>query len=154
MKKLLIALLLTSPAYAADYCVQGGATSKMIDVFVLDSSSTVGAGLTGLAYNSASLACSYRRAGSTRTAITLATSTLGTYTSGAFKEVDSTNMPGFYEFGIPNAAIAAGADYVDFWCGGATNMAATPFRVQLDCPVAATSVSSTALAQMKRKGQL
>lgn len=134
MKKILLALLLTTPAFAADYCMQGGATSKMIDVFVLDSSSTVGAGKSGLAYNTASLACSYRRAGGSRTAITLASSTLGVFTSGAFKEVDATNMPGFYEIGIPDAAIASGVDYVDFWCGGASNMAATPWRVQLNCP--------------------
>ena len=154
MKRILLALLLAaSPAYAADYCIQGGATSKMLDVFVQNSSVSTGAGLAGLAYNSASLACSYRRAGSTRTAITLATSTLGTYTSGAFKEVDGTNMVGFYELGIPNAAIASGADYVDIWCGGATNMAPVAVRIQLDCPVQGVSFSSSAVGQLTRKGQ-
>lgn len=153
MKKLLLALLFTTPAYAADYCIQGGATSKMLDVFVQNSSVSTGAGLAGLAFNTGSLACSYRRAGGTRTAITLATSTLGTYTSGAFKEVDGTNMVGFYEIGIPNAAIASGADYVDIWCGGAANMSPVATRIQLDCPVNTATIGATALGQLIRKGQ-
>lgn len=153
MKRILLALLLTTSAHAADYCIQGGATSKSLDVFVQDSSVSTGAGLTGLAFNTGSLACSYRRAGSTRTAITLATSTLGTYTSGAFKEVEATHMPGFYEIGIPNAAIASGADYVDIYCGGAANMAPVATRIQLDCPVQAATVGTTALGQLVRKGQ-
>ena len=153
MKKLLFALLLSTPAYAADYCIQGGATSKMLDVFVQDSSVSTGAGLAGLAFNTGSLACSYRRAGSTRTAITLATSTLGTYTSGAFKEVDGTNMVGFYELGIPDAALASGADYVDIWCGGAANMSPVATRIQLDCPVQGVSFSASAIGQIVRKGQ-
>ncbi len=154
MKKLLLALLLTaSPAFAADYCIQGGATSKMLDVFVQNSSVSTGAGLAGLAFNTGSLACSYRRAGGARVAITLATSTLGTYTSGAFKEVDGTNMVGFYEIGIPNAAIVSGADYVDIWCGGAANMSPVAVRIQLDCPVQAATEGTTDLGQLVRKEQ-
>lgn len=63
---------------------------------------------------SADLTASYWRQGGTRTAIS--TSDLAAidsaYSSGGWKEADSTNMPGVYRFDLPNAAIATGADWV------------------------------------------
>src|SRR4030095_8813784 len=83
-------------------------TSKLLRFFVQNSSVTTGAGLTGLLYNSASLTAYYIREGSaSATAITLATMTVGTWVSGGFKEVDATNMPGLYELGVPDAALAS-----------------------------------------------
>ena len=50
-------------------------TDFTMDVFIQDSSSTTGDGLTGLVYNSSGLTCYYRRgATGTATALTLATS--------------------------------------------------------------------------------
>lgn len=110
-----------------------GTTSLIQHIFIQDSSSTTGAGLTGLVYNSAGLTCYYMRAGaSASTAVTLATATLGTYSSGGFKEVDATNMPGIYELHIPNAAIASGAKRVVIYLKGATNMVQTPIEIELD----------------------
>jgi len=41
------------------------------------------------------------------TAITpVAATTLGTWQSGGWKEVDATNMPGIYQYGIPDVALA------------------------------------------------
>lgn len=86
--------------------IKAGTTSKMVDIFVQDSSSTTGQGLTGLAYNSGSLTAYYHRdTDSSATAITLATMTVGTWASGGFKEVSSTNMPGVYQLGIPNLSL-------------------------------------------------
>lgn len=34
------------------------------------------------------------------------------HSDGGFKEIDGTNMPGLYRFDLPDAAIAAGADWV------------------------------------------
>lgn len=147
MKKIiaLLLLLLFLPSVAfADYILAAGATSQMIDIFVKDSSVTTGAGLTGLAYNSSGIVCYYHRSGdSSATSVTLASSTLGTYTSGAFKEVSSANMPGTYQFGIPNAAIAAGATYVVFECKGVTNMTQTSFMIRLSPQVAIQSAGIT-----------
>lgn len=111
---------------------QVGTTSQIINVFIQDSSSTVGAGLAGLLYNSSGLSGYYKRnTASSSTSITLATATLGTFTSGGFKEVDSTNMKGVYEIGIPNAALASGADSVVLCLQGATNMAPLLLEVEL-----------------------
>lgn len=110
-----------------------GSTSNVLTVFIQDSTSTTGAGLTGLAYNTASLTCYYKRNTATEsTSVSLANiTTLGTFVSGGFKEVDSTNMPGVYEFDPPNAAFASGASSVAFLLKGAANMVACPIEIEL-----------------------
>ena len=114
--------------------IKKATTSKVMHIFISDSSSTTGAGLTGLVYNSAGLSAYYIRPGDTgETIITLADIiTLGTYVSGGFEEVDSTNMPGVYEFHPPNACLATGADAVLIMLKGASNMAPLPIEIQLD----------------------
>lgn len=116
-----------------------GATSEIWQIFIRDSSSTTGAGLTGLVFNTASLTAYYHRdTDTTATAMTLVTMTVGTFTSLGFKEIDATNMPGWYQFCPPNAAIASGAKSCGFHLKGATNMASLPIEVQLT----ATNVDS------------
>lgn len=109
-----------------------GATSEIWQVFIRDSSSATGAGLTGLAYGTSGLTAYYHRdTDTTATAISLATMTIGTFTSSGFKEIDSTNMPGWYQFCPPNAALASGAKSCGIHLKGATNMAPLPIEVQL-----------------------
>lgn len=114
--------------------VKKGSTSLRLMVFIADSSSTTGAGKTGLAYNSPGIKWYYWR-GDTGNAggvsVTLATATRGTFTSGGFIEIDSTNLPGWYEIGVPNAAIASGSDSVVMMLHGVTNMAPLPIEIQL-----------------------
>jgi hypothetical protein len=79
--------------------------------------------LTGLVYNSAGISAYYFRDGDTSaTSITLATASVGTWATGGFKEISSTNMPGFYEFDIPDAVIASGAKWATVMLKGAANM--------------------------------
>jgi len=109
-------------------------TSKLVKLFIQDSSQTDGSGLTGLAHNSSGLTCYWIAEGdASATSVTLATATVGTFTSGGFKEVDSTNMPGVYEFGIPDAAIDATSEgSVLVMLKGATNMAPVLIEIELD----------------------
>ena len=117
------------------YIIQAGTTSKRIEIFVPNTASTTGGGLTGLTYNSSGLKAYYTREddGNTgATAITLASATLGTYTSGGFTEKDSTNYPGWYELDLPNAVLAvgsSGATWATVTLYGATNMA--PVRIEI-----------------------
>lgn len=109
-----------------------GATSQTVNVFIADSSSTTGAGLTGLAFNTASLTAYYALPKAAAVAITLATlaAVTSAYSSGGFKEIDSTNMPGWYRFDVPDAAIASGR-FVSIHLKGATNMAPLPLEIEL-----------------------
>jgi len=109
-----------------------GATSEIWQIFLQDTSKTDGSGLTGLTSASSGLTAYYHRdTDTTATAIALVSMTLGTFTSGGFKEIDATNMPGWYQFCPPNAAIAAGAKSCAFHLQGATHLAPLPIEVQL-----------------------
>ena len=112
--------------------VYAGLTSQTIDIFLQDSSSTTGAGLAGLVYNSAGLVASYRKgATGSRVAITLATQTVGgAFSSGGFVEIDATNMKGVYRLDIPNAAVDT-EGFVTLYLYGATNLLPTALRI--DC---------------------
>lgn len=84
-------------------------------VFIQDTTSAVGAGLTGLTFSTTGLAVhtiadneasvtSYTAAGSTiETITTLGTFAAPTATKCRFKEIDSTNLPGWYEVQIADA---------------------------------------------------
>jgi hypothetical protein len=111
-----------------------GDTSNILQVFIQDSSSSTGAGLTGLVFNSSGLTAYYHKdTDTTATAITLVTMTVGTFTSSGFKEIDATNMPGWYQFCPPDAALSASGTphSVGFHLKGATNMAPLAIEVQL-----------------------
>jgi hypothetical protein len=57
------------------------------------------------------------------TSVTLATATLGTWSTGGFKEKDSTHYPGWYELGIPDNVLASAATWATMTLKGAANMA-------------------------------
>ncbi len=111
--------------------LQVASTSVTINIFIQDSSSTTGAGLTGLVFNSAGLTAYYMLPRAAAVSITLATQTVtGAYSSGGFKEIDSSNAPGWYRLDLPNAAVASGG-FVGLHLKGATNMAPLPIEIQL-----------------------
>lgn len=112
--------------------IVAGSTSQTVNLFIQDSSSTTGAGLAGLAFNTASLTAYYALPKAASTAITLATlaAVTSAYSSGGFKEIDATNMPGWYRFDIPDAALASGR-FVSMHLRGATNMAPLPLEIEL-----------------------
>lgn len=116
--------------------IKAGATSQSVLLFLADSTSTTGGGKTGLVFNTAGLTAYYSFAGAsaTSTSITLATlATVGTaWSTGGFKEIDATNMPGIYRFDIPNAALAASSGReVTLYFQGATGLAPTPIKIEL-----------------------
>ncbi len=120
----------------AKLSVFAGATSQSVNVFVQDSSSTTGAGLTGLVFNSSGLTAYYTFAGTNAgaTAISLATlaAVNSAWASGGFKEIDSTNMPGMYRLDLPNAVLAASKGRsVAAMLKGAASMAPCPLEIEL-----------------------
>jgi hypothetical protein len=110
-----------------------GSTSQSVHVFIQDSTSTTGAGLTGLAYNTGSLTAYYSRTRGAATSITLATlaAANSAYSSGGFKEIETSNMPGLYRFDIPDACLASGVRAVTIMLKGAANMAPVTLEIDL-----------------------
>ncbi len=130
-----------------------GAASQIFQIFIADSSSTTGAGLTALTSGSSGLTAYYHRdTDTTATVISLTTMTLGTFTSSGFLKIDDTNMPGWYQFCPPNAALASGASSVAFHLKGATNMAPLPIEVDLDAQVDVTFWNGTVVASPATAG--
>lgn len=112
---------------------KAGATSQSIYVEILDSASTTGGRKTGIVFNSAGLTAYYVRQAGSATSITLATLTNpnSAYSSGGFKEVDATNMPGVYRLDLPDAAIAAGSPSVVVTLKGAAGMVQVSKEIML-----------------------
>ncbi len=110
-----------------------GTTSKLIDVFIQDTSVTTGAGLTGLTNASGSLTWYYYREGAASAVqvTSIASMTLGTWVTKGFIVIDGTNMPGMYQLGVPDAALAAGAKSVVMMLKGAANMAPVLIEIEL-----------------------
>lgn len=88
-----------------DIVLGTAANSKITEVMIR--SATTGMGLTGL--TNATVTAYYIREGMTAQAISVVAGTVGdAYSSGKFAEVSSANMPGLYQFHIPDAALATG----------------------------------------------
>lgn len=116
--------------------VLAGTTSHSVNVFIQDSSSTTGAGLSGLVFNTSGLIAYYTFTGANATATQITLATLAAvnsaFSSGGFKELDATNMKGTYRLDLPNAAIAASkGQTVTIQLGGATNMAPCVLEIEL-----------------------
>jgi len=120
-----------------------GELSNVLEIFIQDSTQSDGRGLTGLVFNSAGLTCYYKRnKGTAAVVVALADiTTLGTFVSGGFEQVDATNMPGVYEFDPPDAALAVGAESVVFLLKGATNMAPLVLEVDLNGQVNTVAIN-------------
>lgn len=126
------------------YAFKNGQGSVIIRARLINSSSSSGAGLTGLSSVSPGLiistiadneasATTYTQAGSTIDTIT----TLGTYAAPTaahcrFKELDATNHPGVYEIQIADArfAVASAKSLIVSW-SGASNLKGDSMHVPL-----------------------
>jgi len=121
------------------------ATSNMVRVFIADSSSTTGAGLTGVVYTSTGLvidliadnsATAYHYK-SAATATIEDITTIGTFAAPTalncrFKPVDATNFPGLYEIQFLDGVFDdASCKALIGRVAGVTNMAPTFFEIQL-----------------------
>lgn len=114
--------------------IKSGSTSKRVVTFIQSATSTTGGGVTGLTNASAGLTWYYYREDSTTsTAVSIVGETLGTWTSGGFKEIDSTNLPGFYELGVPNAVFSAtnAPTWATMMLTGVTGMVPVAIEIQL-----------------------
>ena len=114
---------------------KGGTTELNLSIIVYDTTSTTGAGLSGLTHTTSGLILEYRRSGqSTWTQLGvsagLVSKNLGDYVSGGI--CANGSRAGRYEIGIPDAAIAAGVRMVEICLRGAANMHPVDIEIELD----------------------
>lgn len=120
--------------------IQAGSTSQSVNIFVQDSSSTVGAGLGGIAPAGGALLSGFQcyysftgtNAGSVVVSLSVPAAVNSAYSSGQVVQIDNTNQKGLLRFDIPNAAIASGnGRVVTFYFSGGTNVAPCLFEIEL-----------------------
>lgn len=114
-----------------------------LNVFIQDSSSVTGTGLTGLVYNTAGLTCYFRRGNTgTVTALTLVTlaNAQAAHADGGFIEIDATNMPGWYRLDLSDAIVASGVTEAAIQLKGAANMAPVNIGIEIVEPVALADI--------------
>jgi hypothetical protein len=105
--------------------------SYITEIFIQDTASPIGAGLSGIVAGDAGLLCYYHR--NTALApvhVALSGMTIGTYITNGFGEVSRANMRGFYQVCLPDSAWATGAQSVAalISCSGGVPV---PIEVQL-----------------------
>ena len=113
---------MTNTAYA------GGATSKSVQMRAFVAST--GLPKTDLVYNTSGLTGSYQRGPvGSFTSIPLATlaNAQTSYSSGGFVHIGG----GLYRLDVPDAALAAGVDYVNFVLSGVSDCVITTARVDI-----------------------
>jgi hypothetical protein len=119
----------------AKLSIVAGTTSKQLLLFIQDSSSTTGAGRSGLAFNTTGLSATYAFAGALPVTITFATLTATTaaFSSGGFIEMNASIMTGWYRFDPPNAMLAGSgtSGQVGLHLFGAASMAPLPVEIEL-----------------------
>lgn len=120
----------------AKLSIVAGATSQSVNIFIQNSGSTVGAGLTGLVFNTSGLLAYYTFTGTNTTSVAITLATLAAvttaYSSGGFKEIDATNMPGLYRLDLPNTALATSKGrVVTVMLTGAASMAPVVLEIEL-----------------------
>lgn len=118
----------------AKLSILAGTTSDSELIFIQDSSSTTGAGRSGLAFNTTGLSATYAFATKLPVTITFATLTAVTaaFSSGGFIELNASIMTGWYRFDPPDAALAAGnGRRVGIHFFGAASMAPLPVEIEL-----------------------
>ena len=97
------------------YILKKAATSTIIEFMMRDA--TTGQGKTGLATGDMSGA--YVVEGGTHLSLSFSAGSAGdAYSSTKFAEVDSTNMPGVYQYHIPNSVLNTTADAITIRFGG------------------------------------
>jgi hypothetical protein len=109
-----------------------GTEEEIIQFYIDDTS---GSPMIDIDYNESGLSAYFQRSDqASPTAITLSNGTVGTWSSGGFKQVSATNMPGLYQLGVPNAAFASGRSVV-IHLKGVTGMADVRIGVDLAAKV-------------------
>ena len=121
-------------------------TNVTIYIFIQDSNSTTGEGLTNLKFNTSGLTCYYLRPLEPARALSLQNQTItGEHVEGGFVEVSSSKMPGIYRLDLSDAMMASflnpsvenpsltvsSPDMVILMLRGATDMAPCLVEIQL-----------------------
>lgn len=110
-----------------------GQTSQILNLFVQDGSVSTGAGLANVPATTVSYTWFHNNQAAVSTGTAVSTASMGTYTSGAWTQISSSLALGWYQFGLPDGALAIG-DCVGvhiYVSTGAFPMVPLPIEIEL-----------------------
>lgn len=112
---------------------QVGTQSQILNVYVQDYSVTTGAGLANIPATTVSYTWFRNNHAGASTGMGVSTASMGTYTSGAWTQINSATALGWYQFCIPNDALLSGdtAALLLRVSTGAFSMAPLPIEIEL-----------------------
>jgi len=110
-----------------------GQTSQILNLFVQDGSVSTGAGLANIPATTVSYTWFHNNQAAVSTGVAVSTASMGTYTSGAWTQISSSLALGWYQFGLPDGALAIGdAVGIHFYVStGAFPMVPLPVEIEL-----------------------
>jgi hypothetical protein len=98
------------PVHSA-HTIQAGTTGRFLLVYARDSSEE-SRGKTGLTHDGPGSTAAYVREGDGASPLPLRPGEVGTWAPGGFVEVDADLVPGVYQLGLPDDALAPGSTHV------------------------------------------
>lgn len=113
---------------------QIGTVSQILQLYAQDASVSTGAGLANVFASNVTYSWFRSNQNGVSTAAAGSTATLGIFSSGAWKQIDSTNAKGWYQFGLPNDALLSGDSvgiHIYVSSGPLTIMAPLPVEIEL-----------------------
>lgn len=109
---------------------QVGSVSEILNVYIQDGTVSTGAGLANIVASSVTFGILRDNQATVSTGTCSTGGTLGTYGVSTLTQMNSTNMLGWYQFGVPNYALASGKS-VAIHLYGAPNMVPLPMEIEL-----------------------
>ena len=110
---------------------QVGSVGQMVDLFVQNATVTTGVGLPNVEISNFSAYYHRTDMTSTSTVTLVSTGTMGTWSSGQWKQINSTLMMGWYQFCMPNGMFVAGSS-VSLHMAGHASMAPVVARFDIE----------------------
>jgi hypothetical protein len=98
------------PVHSA-HTIQAGTTGRLLLVFAREAADE-SRGKAGLAHDSSGAGAAFIREGDGASRIALRAGQVGSWSSGAFAEVDADLLPGVYQLGLPDDVLAVGSTHV------------------------------------------
>ena len=110
---------------------QVGTVSEILNIYIQDATVSTGAGLANVSASSVNFAWMRNNQATVSSGTCSSNTTLGTYSTVALIQVNSTSTLGWYQFGCPDGALASGRSVLVHLSGGPAAMAQVPIEIEL-----------------------
>ena len=123
-----------------------GTTSELVNVFFRDSRSVTTVGMANVSASSINYSWCRDNSVSQSSGTCTTNTVIGTWSTDALTQISSTSTLGWYQFGVPNNALAAGRSVIVHLWSKASTVGVSPFSFEVDLRRLLVNEGSTAFA--------